>query len=337
MIESLTGQGINVQQACLALGVSQSGFYAWKGRPDAPRTLRRIWLAGEIADVHKESGGTYGAMRITAELKYGRGIAVGHNAVSDIMRQLGLKALPRRRLPRGAKLSRVTSLDLVGRKFRRDRPNELWVTDITEHLTREGKVFCCVVLDSFSRKVVGWSIDSTQTTSLVLNALGMATQRRPDRHGLVMHSDRGVQFTSWAFSHTLSQAGISPSMGTVGSAYDNALMESFWGRMQVELFNRRKWKTRIELASAIHDYIELWHNPRRRHSALGMRTPIEVESAWLAAANQPDADPGPHDVHAAAIAGARLRLAPTTAAATDPQPDPAEPTVTIPNDDNYAA
>ncbi len=126
------------------------------------------------------------------------------------MRQLGLKGLPRRRLPRGAKLHTVTSLDLVGRQFRRDRPNELWVTDITEHSTREGKVYCCVVLDTFSRKVVGWSIDSTQTTSLVLNALGMATHRRPDRDGLVMHSDRGVQFTSWAFSHNLTQAGISP-------------------------------------------------------------------------------------------------------------------------------
>lgn len=133
MIESLTGQGINVQQAPIALGVSQSGYYAWKGRPDAPRTLRRIWLAGEIADVHRESGGTYGALRITAELCHGRQINVGHNAVGDIMRGLGLKGLPRRRLPRGAKLSRITSLDLVGRKFRRDRPNELWVTDIERH------------------------------------------------------------------------------------------------------------------------------------------------------------------------------------------------------------
>jgi putative transposase len=312
VIESLTGQGINVQQACIALGVSQSGFYAWKDRPDAPRTLRRIWLAGEIADVHKESGGTYGALRVTAELKYGRGISVGHNAVGDIMRQLGLKGLPRRRLPRGAKLHTVTSLDLVGRKFRRDRPNELWVTDITEHPTREGKVYCCVVLDTFSRKVVGWSIDSTQTTSLVLNALGMATQRRPDRNGLVMHSDRGVQFTSWAFSHNLTQAGISPSMGAVGSAYDNALMESFWGRMQVELLDRRRWTTRIELATAIHDYIELWHNTRRRHSSLAMRTPAEVEHAWAAnkhamaeAAGAKTATTG--EVHEAAPSGLSAR------------------------------
>ena len=282
MIESLTGQGINVQQACVALGVSQSGYYAWKGRPDPPRTLRRIWLAGEIADIHRVSGGTYGALRVTAELRYGRGIEAGHNSVGEIMRQLGLKGLPTRRLPRGARAPKFTSRDLVGRQFARGRPNELWLTDITEHPTREGKLYCCVVLDTFSRKVVGWAIDSNQATPLVLNALGMATQRRPGRDGLVMHSDRGVQFTSWAFSQKLRETGIAPSMGAVGSAYDNAMMESFWARVQVELLNRRRWKTRIELATAIHDYIEDWHNTRRRHSALAMRTPVEVEAAWAA-------------------------------------------------------
>ena len=157
--------------------MSQSGYYAWKDRPDSPRTLRRIWLAGEIADIHRESGGTYGALRVTAELRYARNIVAGHNAVEDIMRQLGLRGLPTRRLPRGAKLRAVTSQDLVRREFKRKAPNELWLTDITEHPTREGKVYCCAVLDTFSRKIVGWSIDSTQTTSLVLNALGMATQR----------------------------------------------------------------------------------------------------------------------------------------------------------------
>jgi transposase InsO family protein len=281
VIEGLTGQGIDVQHACRVLAVSQSGYYAWRGRPDSPTALRRIWLAGEIADVHRASRGVYGANRVTAELRYGRGIVVGHNAVGDIMRQLGLKGLPTRRLPRGAKVSKVTSLDLVGRVFSRDGPNELWLTDITEHPTREGKVYCCCVLDAFSRKIVGWSIDSTQTTTLVLNALGMATQRRDHGDGLVMHSDRGVQFTSWAISQKVREAGIAPSMGAVGSAFDNAMMESFWGRMQVELLNRRKWKTRIELATGIHDYIELCHNTSRRHSALGMLTPSEIEDRWL--------------------------------------------------------
>jgi putative transposase len=158
VIVSLTGQGINVRHACRMLGVSESGYYAWKGRPDSPRTLRRIWLAGEIADVHKASGGTYGSLRVTAELRYGRDILVGHNAVELIMRELGIKGLPTRRLPRGARVAQVSALDLVRRSFRRDRPNELWMTDITEHPTREGKVYCCVVLDAFSRFVVGWAI-----------------------------------------------------------------------------------------------------------------------------------------------------------------------------------
>jgi putative transposase len=175
------------------LGVSPSGCYAWKDRPTSPRQLRRIWLAGEIADVHRESGGTYGALRVTAELKHGRGITVGHNAVSLIMRELGIKGLPTRRLPKGTKLATVTSLDLVGRQFRRDAPDQLWMTDITEHPTHEGKIYCCIVLDAFSRFVVGWAVDSTQTTTLVLNALGMAIRRRNGQDGLVIHSDRGVQ------------------------------------------------------------------------------------------------------------------------------------------------
>jgi len=227
VIESLTGQGLNVRHACRTLGVSESGYYAWKDRPDPPRTLRRIWLAGEIADVHKASGGTYGSLRVTAELKYGRSILVGHNAVESIMSELGIKGTPTRRLPKGARVAQVTSLDLVRRVFARDRPNELWLTDITEHPTREGKVYCCVVLDTFSRLVVGWSVESTQSTVLVLNALGTATQQRQHRDGLIIHSDRGTQFTSWAFSDRVRTAGIAPSMGAVGTAADNAMMESF--------------------------------------------------------------------------------------------------------------
>lgn len=279
MIDSLTGQGFNVRHACRTLGVSESGYYAWKDRPDPPRTLRRIWLAGEIADVHKASGGTYGANRVQAELRYGRGIRAGHNAIELIMRELGIRGTPTRRLPKGARVATVTSLDLVRRVFARDRPNALWVTDITEHPSNEGKIYCCVVLDTFSRLVAGWAIDSAQTTALVLNALGMATQRRPDRDGLIVHSDRGTQFTSWAFTNRLKDTGIAPSMGAVGAAGDNAMMESFWARLQVEVLNRRRWKTRIELATAIHDYIQ-FHNTRRRHSSLGMRTPSEIELAW---------------------------------------------------------
>jgi transposase len=193
VIDSLTGQGINIEHACRTLNVSVSGYYAWKDRPDPPRRLRRIWLSSEIVDVHKASGGTYGVRRVTAELTFGREVVVSRSTVESIMHELGIRGVPNRRLPKGARLAQVTSLDLVRRRFARDRPNELWLTDITEHPTNEGKVYCCVVLDTFSRLVVGWAVDSRQATVLVLNALGMATQRRENRDGLIVHSDRGTQ------------------------------------------------------------------------------------------------------------------------------------------------
>jgi transposase InsO family protein len=170
----------------------------------------------------------------------------------------------------------ATSDDLVRRDFARHAANQLWVTDITEHPTREGLIFCCVVLDAHSRKVVGWSIDTQETTTLVTNALSMAVGcRKPSQ--TIVHADHGSQFTSWAFTERVRQAGLMISMGTVGDALDNALMESFWARVQVELFNRRKWKTRVELANALFEYLEVFHNRNRRHSALGMLTPVEYE------------------------------------------------------------
>jgi len=278
VIASLTGQGFDVQRACSMLGVAPSGYYDWKVRPPSARTLRHAWLAGEIAQVHKDSGGTYGTLRVTAELRYGRGIHVGKGQVHLLMRRLGIYGLPKRRLPRGAMVGKPTSLDLVRRRFRADGPDRLWMTDITEHPTREGKIYCCAVIDAFSRMVVGWSIDSRQTGLLVTNALGMALSRRAPREGGIIHSDQGVQFGSWVFSQKVTEAGLAPSVGAVGAPFDNAMVEAFWARMQVELLNRRRWKTRVELASAIHDYIEIWHNTRRRHSALNMLTPSEYEN-----------------------------------------------------------
>ena len=278
MIASLAGQGFDVQRACVMLGVSVSGYYDWKLRPPSARTLRHAWLAGEIAQVHKDSGGTYGTLRVTAELRYGRGIHVGKEQVQLLMKRLGIYGLPKRRLPRGAKVGKASSLDLVRRRFTADGPDRLWMTDITEHPTREGKIYCCAVIDAFSRMVVGWSIDSRQTGLLVTNALGMALNRRAPREGGIIHSDQGVQFASWVFSQKVTEAGLAPSVGAVGAPFDNAMVEAFWARMQVELLNRRRWKTRVQLAAAIHDYIEIWHNTKRRHSALNMLTPSEYEN-----------------------------------------------------------
>jgi putative transposase len=202
VIASLTGQGFDVQTACLMLGVAPSGYYDWKVRPPSARTLRHAWLAGEIAQVHKDSGGTYGTLRVTAELRYGRGIHVGKGQVHLLMRRLGIYGLPKRRLPRGARVGKPNSLDLVRRRFKADGPDRLWMTDITEHPTREGKIYCCAVIDAFSRMVVGWSIDSRQTGLLVTNALGMALNRRAPREGGIIHSDQGVQGgLNWSSQH----------------------------------------------------------------------------------------------------------------------------------------
>jgi putative transposase len=194
------------------------------------------------------------------------------------MKRLGIYGLSKRRLPRGASIGKASSLDLVRRRFTAEGPDRLWMTDITEHPTREGKIYCCAVIDAFSRMVVGWSIDSRQTGLLVANALGMALNRRAPREGGIIHSDHGVQFASWVFSQKVTEAGLAPSVGAVGAPFDNAMVEAFWARMQVELLNRKRWKTRVELASAIHHYIEIWHNTKRRHSALNMLTPSEYEN-----------------------------------------------------------
>jgi putative transposase len=148
----------------------------------------------------------------------------------------------------------------------------------TEHPTREGKVYCAVVLDVYSRRVVGWSMDAAQTAVLVTNALGMAIDSRTPNEGTLIHSDHGGPFTSWAFTHRALDSGLVPSMGTIGDCFDHAVIKSFWSRMQVELLDRKRWKTRVELANAIFEYLEIFHNRQRRHSALGMLTPVEFEA-----------------------------------------------------------
>jgi transposase InsO family protein len=206
--------------------VSESGYYAQHDRPPSARAIRHALLIDVIRAVHLDSRGTYGARRVHAELTLGHDLVVGRCAVELLMHRAciaGLSGRPRfRRIPHVA-----TAADLVQRRFRRDDPDRLWVTDITEHPTREGKVYCAVVLDVWSRRVVGWSIDASPTAALVTNALGMAIEgRRPD--GTVIHSDQGTQFTSWAFTRRALDSGLMPSMGTVGSCFDNAMIESFW-------------------------------------------------------------------------------------------------------------
>jgi putative transposase len=205
--------------------------------------------------------------------------------VARLMRAAGVQGLYRPR--RGGTTRRDPSVkpspDLVNRNFTADGPNRLWVTDITEHPTEEGKLYCAAVLDSYSRLIVGWSIAGHMRTELVTDALGMAIIRRQpekqlDDEQTVLHSDHGAQYTAWAFGQRLRAAGLLASMGTVGDCYDNAMIESFWGTMQLELLDTKAWQTRDELANAIFEWIECWYNPNRRHSSVGMHSPVTFET-----------------------------------------------------------
>ena len=218
-IAQMAEQGHPIQVACRVLAVSESGFYAWRTRSPSARAIRHAWLTDVITQVHLESRGTYGALRVHAELTLGRGITVGHNAVALLMHRAGLHGLPGARRVR-SKHQTPTVGDLVDREFARTQPDQLWVTDITEHPTREGKVYCSVVLDAFSRRIVGWSIDSSPSATLVTSALGMAIESRRPEPGALIHSDHGTQFASWAFTKRALDSGLVASMGSIGDCFD---------------------------------------------------------------------------------------------------------------------
>lgn len=225
------------------------------------------------------SRGTYGAPRVHAELQLGMGIRCGRKRVARLMRVDGLQGVCHRR-KRGHKPLPATHEDLVRRQFRASGPDRVWFTDITQHRAGDGWVYCCAVMDAWSRRIVGWSIADHIRSELVVDALQMARWQRRPQPGTIVHADRGSQYTSWIFGHRLREAGLLGSMGRVASSQDNAAMESFWSIMQRELLDRRAWETRSELASAIFEWIEGWYNPRRRHSGIEMRSPHEYETLY---------------------------------------------------------
>jgi transposase InsO family protein len=279
VIDTLVGAGFRVKKCCEVLGISSAGYYLAKTRPISPTMIRREWLTGLIREVHADSRGTYGSRRVHAELTKGRGVHVSLALVRILMHNAEIVGIPGPRKVKRIK-GTPTSDDLVQRKFERSFLDELWVTDITEHPTREGKVYCCCVLDTCSRRIVGWSIDSAQDTTLVVNALDMAIKQRRVKKGSIVHADHGTQFTSWSFTERIRDAGLMPSFGSVGDAFDNAMMESFWSSMQNELLDRKKWKTRLELSNAIFDYVEIFYNRQRRHSSIDYVSPVEFELSF---------------------------------------------------------
>lgn len=273
---------VPVVAACRAMKVTTSGFYEWRARQSAPsrRATYDAQLTATIIEVHRQSRGTYGSPRVHAELRLGEGIRVGRKRVERLMRHAGLEGVYRRRRRGCTTRDRdaIPNDDLVNRRFTVDGPNRLWVSDITEHGTDTGRVYLAVVLDAWSRRVIGWSIADHLRAALVVDALQMALWRRHGADGTIVHSDHGTQYTSWAFGRRLRAAGLLGSMGSVGDAYDNAVAESFFGTLQLELFDRQRWATRDDLAAAIFEWIECFYNPQRRHSFTDMLSPVDYET-----------------------------------------------------------
>ena len=284
LVRELVDDGIDVAVACRVLGVSRSGYYDWRGRPLSARDVDNAYLANTVVDIHTASRGSYGMPRMHAELRLGMGLRVSRKRVAGLLRLAGRAGIGgNTHRKRRSRPTPAPHDDRVQRRFLADAPNRLWCTDITEHPTATGKVYCCAVLDVFSRVIVGWSIADHMRAELVVDALQMATWRRRPEPGAIVHADRGSQYTSWVFGHRLREAGLLGSMGRIASSVDNTMIESFWSTMQRELLDTQRWSSQEQLASAIFEWIEAWYNPRRRHTSLRMLAPHKFETLHTAA------------------------------------------------------
>jgi transposase InsO family protein len=275
-----------VSRLCRVLGVARTGYYAWATRPPSQHTIQDAHLGQQVRAIHAGSRGTYGAPRVHAELRLGLDVQVSRKRVARLMREHGLQGVHRRRR---AGLTRrdpqaSPAPDLVERQFMPPGPDRLWVADITQQRTSEGWLYLAVVLDAFSRRVVGWSMASHLRTELVLDALDMAISQRNPSAGLVCHSDHGCQYTSFAYGRRLAASELVASMGTVGDALDNAVAESFFATLECELLDRSAWPTRAGLRTAIFDFIEVFYNRQRRHSTLDYHPPVSYEQQHASAA-----------------------------------------------------
>ena len=267
-----------VRAMCRELGVSPSGYYAWVSRGPSKRAGEEEDLTREIRTVHGRSRGTYGVPRVHADLLE-RGRHVSHNRVVRLMRRAGLKGVSRRKGIRTTvhDAQARPAPDLVKRDFTATAPNTLWVADITYVPTWVGFLYLAVVIDVWSRRVVGWAMATHLRTELVLEALNMALWQRRPGGDVIHHSDQGCQYTSLAFGKRCEAAGIRPSMGSVGDCFDNALCESFFATLECGLLDRCIFRTHAEAERAIFEFIEGWYNPHRRHSSLGYLSPANYE------------------------------------------------------------
>jgi len=269
---------------CRTLEVSPSGFYAWERREPCDRAEADAALGERIAAIHRRSRSTYGAPRIHAELR-ADGVCVGKKRVSRLMRERSLVGASRRKGFKTTVRDRNArpAPDLVDRNFVSTAPDQLWVADITYIPTTMGYFFLAVVVDAFSRRVVGWAMANHLRTELVSQALEMATRiRRPKN--VIHHSDQGTQYTSIAFGLQCREAGVRPSMGSVGDCFDNAMCESFFATLECELLVKSRFRSQREAGLAIFEFIEGWYNPHRRHSAIGYNSPNDYENLMAQAA-----------------------------------------------------
>ena len=267
----------SIPTMCRVLGVSASGYYAWQRRGESARIKKDQELLEHIRAFHQHSRGTYGAPRIHRDLR-DAGVRVGRKRVARLLKQAGLRGVSRRKwLVTTVRAERARPApDLVQRAFTATGPNHLWVADITYIPTWSGTLYLAVVLDVWSRRIVGWAMETHLRTRLVVVALDMAiAQRRPQ--AVIHHSDQGCQYTAIEFGRRCREANVRPSMGSVGDCYDNAMCESFFATLECELLDRQRFATQAEARIAVFDFIEGWYNPHRRHSALGYESPINYE------------------------------------------------------------
>lgn len=273
-----------VATMCRVLGVSTSGYYAWLLRPPSKRAQKDAILTARIQRIWENSRQSYGAPRIYEELKE-HGERVGRKRIARLMSDAEIRGVSRRKgtfTTRRDKDARPAP-DLVERDFSAAGPNELWVADITYIPTWAGFLYLAVVMDAWSRRIVGWAMATHLRTELVLDAFNMALwQRQPS--AVIHHSDQGSQYTSIEFGLRCKHAGVRPSMGSVADCYDNAMCESFFATLECELLDRTRFKTQAEAKLAVFDFIEGWYNPHRRHSALGYKSPAKFEELHTTAA-----------------------------------------------------
>jgi transposase InsO family protein len=271
-----------VSALCKVLKVSRSGYYDWKDRPPSRRSREDATLCSKVHQIHERSRGTYGSPRVHAELR-AIGIHCSRKRVARLMRKEGLRGCirGRRKRPNRRNEHAVPAQDLVRREFAAAAPNKLWTADITYVDTDEGFLYLAFVLDVYSRRLVGWAMESHLRTELVIGALEMALWRRRPAPGLIHHSDQGVQYAALSFGKRLEEAGIVPSMGRVGCALDNAISESFVATLKTELVSRSRFPSKEVAKTAIFEYLEGFYNRRRLHSALGYKSPAEFEEGRM--------------------------------------------------------